>query len=112
VLEVLKARGHGPSLQAIYDGLRELGFIPHVAQSDNPATRNKYLRWTDPARGSKAVMYFEKADFWFVRTEDLDTLGDLPAGTTTLGGRQHNVRFPISPQATEQILLGAQRIKR
>jgi hypothetical protein len=35
-----------------------------------------------------------------------------PQPWSALGGRQHNVRFPVSPQTTEQILLGARRIKR
>jgi len=47
------------------------------------------------------VIYLDQADLWFVRTEDLATLGDLSAGTTTFGGRQHNVRFPVSPQTTD-----------
>jgi hypothetical protein len=93
-------------------GLRELGYIPHAPTVRQPGKEQKrYLRWTDPARGGPAVIYFEKADFWFVRTEDLASLGDLPAGITTTGGRQHHARFPVSPQATDQILRGARRIK-
>ena len=112
MLQTLQSRGHASSLQAIYDGLSELGYIPHI-----PAVRQaggaptQYLRWTDPSRGGPAVIYFQAGSLWFVRTEDLTALADLPAGTTTLGGRQHNVHFPISPHTTDQILLAARRVK-
>ena len=106
MLEILTARGHTPSLQTIYDGLRELGYIPHPPTPRHPGGEQKrYLRWTDPARGGPAVIYLDKTDLWFVTKEDLATLSDLPAGTTSIGGRQHNVRFPVTPQASDQILL-------
>jgi hypothetical protein len=113
MLEILKASGDAASLQTIYDGLRALGYVPHTPVPRQPGNRpEQYLRWTDPTRGGPAVIYFKKADLWFVRTEDLTTLSDLPAGTTTLGGRQHNVRFPVTPHASGEILQGAQRLKR
>jgi hypothetical protein len=103
-------RGHAPSLQAIYDGLRELGYLPHTPAARHPGSQQtRYLRWTDPARGGPAVIYLETGSLCFVRTEDLTALADLSAGTTTLGGRHHNARFPISPQTTDQILLAPHR---
>lgn len=113
MLERLKARSHTPSLQAIYDGLRKLGYIPHVPQVRTPGKQPElYLRWTDPARGGPAVIYFDALNFWFVRKEDLEALGDLPSGQITLGGRNHSVKFTIGAESTEQILQGAQHIKR
>lgn len=113
MLERLKAYGHTPSLQTIYDGLRELGYIPHAPQVRKPGKQPEpYLRWTDPARGGPAVVYFDTLNFWFVRKDDLEILGDLPAGQATVGGRTHNVKFTISAESTGQILQGARRVKR
>lgn len=57
------------------------------------------------------MMYLKARVFHFVKTADLDSLKDLPDGTTTVGGRQHNVRFSISADSSAQILEGSRRVK-
>jgi hypothetical protein len=111
MLERLKTYGHPQKLQAIYDGLIELGFVPHAPEVRKAGKEPEpYLRWTDPARGGTAVLYFDTKNLWFVKKEDMGKLRDL-GGKATLDGRSHNVKFIMTSMSVTVILDGARRIK-
>jgi hypothetical protein len=110
-LDRLKAYGHGASLQAIYDGLLELGYVPSAPAVRKPGKAPEpYLSWTDPVRGGPAVIRFDTKNLWFIRREDLRPLADS-GGTLTQDDRRHNVHFTIGEDNTEAILDSARLIK-
>ncbi len=109
----LATRGDASSLQAIYEGLRALGYIPHAPQVRTAGKLPEpYLRWTDPARRGPTVIYFGTRNLWFVREDDIKTLSDLFGDNVAFGRRNHNIKVTISAESIEPILRAAERIKR
>ncbi|MHB1431320.1 MAG: hypothetical protein ACYCVZ_04290 [Streptosporangiaceae bacterium] len=112
MLDRLKGYGHGASLQAIYDGLVELGYQPGAPAVRRPGKQPEpYLSWTDPVRGGPTVIRFDTTNLWFIRREDLEPLAGVPGGRTTLDDRRHNVHFAISDHNVSNILQAARIIK-
>ncbi len=110
-LDRLKSYGHGASLQAIYDGLADLGYLPSAPAVRKPGKAPEpYLSWTDPVRGGPAVIRFDTKNLWFIRREDLQPLADT-GGELTEDDRRHNVRFTIGEDTVRAILDAARLIK-
>jgi hypothetical protein len=112
MLDRLKTHGHGPSLQAIYDGLRDMGYKPHSPATRKPGKRPEpYIRWTDPARGGPAVIYLTSTTVRLARKDDAETLGSPPTTSTTIAGTGQDTIL-VSVANTGQILRAARRLKR
>lgn len=112
MLDRLKTHGHGPSLQAIYDGLRDIGYKPHAPATRKPGKRPEpYIRWTDSARGGPAVIYLTSTTVRLARKDDVKTLGSPPATSTTIPGRGRDTIL-VCVANTGQILRAARRLKR
>lgn len=115
MLGQLQARGDATSLQAIYDGLVDLGYVPSTATVKKPGNKQRrYISWRDPARPGEYVIRFEARDLWFVmgEREDLKRAASVPGILTYDGRSKHNVHFKITGQTVPVILDAARRVKR
>ena len=115
MLDLLKARGDAASLQAIYDGLVDLGYVPSTAKVQKPGNeQRRYISWRDPARPGQYAIRFEARDLWFIMSErdDLIKAASLPGILTYDGRSKHNVRFKITDRTVQVILDAARRVKR
>jgi len=115
MLEQLKARANATSLQAIYDGLVDLGYVPSTAAVRKPGNMQRpYISWRDPARPGEYAIRFEVRDLWFIMGErdDLIRAASAPGILTYDGRSKHNVHFKITEQTVPVILDAARRVKR
>jgi hypothetical protein len=115
MLGQLKARGDATSLQAIYAGLVDLGYVPSTATVRKPGNKQRrYISWRDPAGPGGYVIRFEARDLWFItgEPEDLIRAASVPGVLTYDGRSKHNVQFKITEQTVPVILDAARRVKR
>jgi len=104
----------GPSVQAMYDGLIALGYIPGVPAVKPDGTRQLYVGWSDPARADKGktlyTSYLESRTVSFGRVTDRRKVADLPGADTSPGAY---VAFRLNtPDAVDRALAAARAVKR
>jgi TIR domain len=102
------------NVQAMYDGLTDLGYIPGVPAPRPDGTRQLYLGWSDPARADKGrtrfTLYLESRTVSFGRVTDRRKVADLPGADTS---PRAYVAFRISsPDDVGRALAAARAVKR
>jgi len=113
VLAVLVERG-GQNVQAMYDGLIGMGYVPGVAAPRPDGTRELYLGWSDPARLDKGrtrfALYLEARMVSFRRATDRRKVAGLLGADNTPSSY---VAFRLNgPDGVSHALAAARAIKR
>jgi hypothetical protein len=104
----------GRNVQAMYDGLIDLGYIPGVPAPRPDGTRQLYVGWSDPARADKGkirfTLYLESRTVSFGRVTDRRKVADLPGADTSPGAY---VAFRLNaPDDVDRALAAARAVKR
>jgi hypothetical protein len=104
----------GQNVQAVYDGLIDLGYIPGVPDLKLDGTRQLYVGWSDPARAdtgkTKYTLYLEARIVSFGRATDRRKVADLPGADTSPSAY---IAFRLNtPDAIDHALAAARAVKR
>ncbi len=105
----LRDYGNAANVQAMFDGLVELGYVPHCAGTRKLGKKpESYLRWVDPAVGGAATLYLDTASARFARADHRTALVGLPGAAPNAT----EVLFAIKTAAgVEQALAAAKTVK-
>jgi hypothetical protein len=109
MLKRLTDYANAKNLEALYEGLVQLGYEPHVPTVRKEGkSQEAYLRWTDPVQPCPATLYFDTASANFARKDDREVLSELPGAQVT----DRFVRFTIgTTDGVEQALAAAKTVK-
>lgn len=93
MLDALVSRG-GPNVQAMYDGLTGMAYIPGIPDIRAGGHRQRYLGWADPARPAadrtRLTLYLEAHIVCFGRATDRRTVGRLLGADTSPAPTWHS----------------------
>jgi hypothetical protein len=88
MLALLIWRG-GPTVQAVYDGLMDMGYVPGVPDVRPGKKRQPYLGWADPVRHAdgraRFALYLDARFVSFRRVTDRRKVSGLPGADTSPG---------------------------
>jgi hypothetical protein len=109
MLALLIRRG-GPKVQAVYDGLIDMGYVPGVPDARPGEKRQPYLGWADPARHAdgraRFAVYLDARFVSFRRVTDRRKVSGLPGADTSPAAY---VAFRLAPPNSVAHALAAAR---
>ena len=113
MLAALVKRG-GPKVQAMYDGLTAMGYVPAIPDRWGGKQRQRYLGWCDPARPPEGTARYtlglEARTVFFGRKADRRAVSELPGADNSPGAY---VAFRLTePDGVAHALAAARKLKR